>query len=107
VTFGLFALGGMGGGDAKLLAATATWMGFNIHLVESLVVSTFLGGLLTIGILVYRNSTLAIFTRHSQFLRHFANEANGVPYGIALGIGGLLTYPDSPLMVWALARLAS
>ena len=27
VTFGLFALGGMGGGDAKLLAATAVWMG--------------------------------------------------------------------------------
>ncbi|TJX20237.1 MAG: peptidase, partial [Mesorhizobium sp.] len=23
------------------------------------------------------------------------------------GLGGLLTYPDSPLMVWALARLAS
>ncbi|TIT71210.1 MAG: peptidase, partial [Mesorhizobium sp.] len=40
VTFGLFALGGMGGGDAKLLAATSLWMGFNIHLVEYLVVST-------------------------------------------------------------------
>lgn len=107
VTFGLFALGGMGGGDAKLLAATAVWMGFNIHLVEYLIVSTFLGGLLTIGILVYRNSTLAVFTRHSQFLRHFADEANGVPYGIALGAGGLLVYPDSPLMVWALAQFAS
>ena len=37
VTFGLFALGGMGGGDAKLLAATALWMGFSIQLVEYLV----------------------------------------------------------------------
>ena len=106
VTFALFAMGGMGGGDAKLLAATAVWMGFNIHLIEYLVVSAFLGGLLTIGILVYRKSVLAVFTRHSIFMRHFANETGGVPYGIALGIGGLITYPDSPLMVWALGRLA-
>lgn len=107
VTFGLFAMGGMGGGDAKLLAATAMWMGFNFQLVEYLVISTFLGGILTIGILAYRNSALAVFTRHSRFLQHFADEATGVPYGIALGAGGLLAYPDSPLMVWALARLAS
>ena len=107
VTFGLFALGGMGGGDAKLLAATALWMGFNIHLLEYLVASTLLGGLLTLAILAYRKSPLAAFTGHNPFLRHFADEANGVPYGIALGIGGLLVYPDSPLMVWALARLAT
>ena len=107
VTFGLFALGGMGGGDAKLLAATAVWMGFNIQLVEYLVVSAFFGGMLTLAILAYRKSALAVFTRHNLFLRHFADETTGVPYGIALGIGGLLTYPDSPMMAWALERLAA
>ena len=107
VTFGLFAMGGMGGGDAKLLAATAVWMGLNIHLVEYLVVSTIIGGLLTLAILFYRKSPLAIITGRNPFLRHFADDTTGVPYGIALGVGGLLTYPDSPLMVWALARLAS
>jgi prepilin peptidase CpaA len=107
VTFGLFALGGMGGGDAKLLAATSIWMGLNIHLVNYLVASTFIGGLLTLAILLYRKSPLATYTSHNPVLRHFADETNGVPYGIALGIGGLLTYPDSPLMEWALARLAT
>ncbi|WP_095198355.1 A24 family peptidase [Mesorhizobium carmichaelinearum] len=107
VTFGLFAMGGMGGGDAKLLAATAVWMGLNIHLVEYLVVSTMIGGLLTLAILLYRKSPLAVFTGRNPFLRHFADDTTGVPYGIALGLGGLLTYPDSPLMVWALARLAN
>ena len=106
VTFGLFALGGMGGGDAKLLAASAVWMGLNMHLVGYLVTSAFLGGVLTLAILAYRNSGLAAYTGHNMFLRHFADTKGGVPYGIALGLGGLLTYPDSPMMAWALARLA-
>ena len=105
VTFALFAIGGMGGGDAKLLAATAVWMGFNFCLVEYLITSAFFGGLLTLVILVYRNSPLATFTQHHPVLRHFANQSVGVPYGIALGIGGLISYPDSPLMLWALQRL--
>jgi prepilin peptidase CpaA len=107
VTFGLFALGGMGGGDAKLLAATSIWMGFNFCLLEYLVVSAFLGGLLTMAILAYRKSALADFTRHNPVLHHFANDAVGVPYGIALGLGGLIVYPDSPLMLWALEHLSS
>ena len=107
VTFGLFALGGMGGGDAKLLASSAVWMGLNNYLVGYLVMSAFIGGLLTVAILAYRKSPLAIYTGHSRFLRHFADDSAGVPYGIALGIGGLITFPDSPLVVWALERLTA
>jgi prepilin peptidase CpaA len=106
-TFGLFALGGMGGGDAKLLSATAVWMGLNLHLIEYLVASAFLGGLLTMAILVYRGSPLAVYTGRNMFLRNFANAKGGIPYGIALGTGGLVTYPGSPLMVWAMERLAT
>jgi len=106
VTFGLFALGGMGGGDAKLLAATALWMGFNLTLTGYLVYSAFLGGVLTIAILSFRGSAMAVYTSRNMFLRHFADASVGVPYGIALGIGGLLTYPESPLMVWALEQLS-
>ena len=93
VTFGMFAIGGMGGGDAKLLTATAVWMGFNVHLIEYLVASAFLGGVLTFAILCYRGSVLATFTGRNMFLRNFADGRVGVPYGIALGIGGLVTYP--------------
>jgi prepilin peptidase CpaA len=107
VTFGMFAVGGMGGGDAKLITATAVWLGFNIHLIEYLVASAFLGGVLTFAILFYRGSVLATFTGRNMFLRNFADGHGGVPYGIALGIGGLITYPASPLMVWALERLAA
>jgi len=50
---------------------------------------------------------LAPITKTNVFLRHFADEKTGVPYGIALGVGGLLTYPQTPLMIWAFERLAA
>ena len=106
VTFGLFALGGMGGGDAKLMSATALYMGFGFHLVEYLVVSAFLGGVLTLAILIYRKSPISAYTGHNVFLRHFADHQTGIPYGIALGIGGLVVYPQTPLMIWAIGVLA-
>jgi len=82
-------------------------MGFNIQLIEYLVTSAFLGGVLTLAILTYRGSVLATFTSRNMFLRNFANAKGGIPYGIALGIGGLITYPSSSLMTWALERLSA
>lgn len=107
VTFGMFAIGAMGGGDAKLLAATAVWMGFGPPLVQYLVAAAFIGGLLTLAILSYRASPLSGMTSHNMFLRNFAHDSKGIPYGIALGIGGLLVYPRSPLMLWAIERLTA
>ena len=85
VTFAMFAIGGMGGGDAKLIAATSLWMGFNINLLGYLVTSAFIGGVLTLLILSYRKSPLADLTGRNMFLRHFADRKAGVPYGVALG----------------------
>jgi prepilin peptidase CpaA len=106
VTFTLFALGGMGGGDAKLLAATAVWMGLGMPLMEYLVYSAALGGLLTLLILMYRGSPLAVYTGHNILLRNLADKEVGVPYGIALGIGGILVFPQTALMQWAIAQAA-
>lgn len=106
-TFALFALGGMGGGDAKLIAATSVWMGLGVPLVQYLVISTFFGGVLTLAILSFRRTALAHVAGQNMFLKHFTQDAGGVPYGIALGIGGLMTYPSSPLVVWAVERLTA
>ena len=107
VTFAMFALGGMGGGDAKLIAASAVWMGFGMPLMQYLLTSAVLGGMLTLAILAFRSSALSHITSQNMFLRNFSKDAGGVPYGVALGVGGLLTFPSSPLMVWALGRLAA
>lgn len=107
VTFAMFAIGGMGGGDAKLLAATAVWMGFSMELMQYLVYGSIFGGLLTVAVILYRGSTLSVFTGGNVFMRHFANEKVGIPYGVALGLSGLLVYPSTPLMQWAFARVVA
>ena len=91
----MFALNWIGGGDAKLIAATSLWMGFNVHLAEYLVTSTVLGGILTLAILSYRGSVLAAYTGHNRFLRHLSDKSVGIPYGIALAIGALMIYPET------------
>ena len=107
VTFAVFAIGGMGGGDAKLMTATAVWMGFNIVLLQYLVLGAMLGGLMTVLIVLFRNSPMAVFTSGNIFLRHFADQKAGIPYGVALGIAGLMIYPQTDLVRWALDFIAA
>lgn len=105
VTFTFFAFNAMGGGDAKLMAATALWMGPGMAVVDYLFTATMLGGALTLALLVFRNSPLAAFAGRTVFTQHLADKAVGIPYGIALGVGGLLAFPASPLMIWAMGRM--
>lgn len=107
VTFGLFAFGGMGGGDAKLMASTALWMGLSLELVTYLLTASILGGVLTMAILSYRGSMFATLTDRNIFFRNFASDVKGIPYGIALGSAGLIVYPDSALMIWTVGRMIS
>jgi prepilin peptidase CpaA len=98
VCFGMFAFGWIGGGDAKLAAATALWLGFHT-LMEYLLVSTVAGGLLTILILQLRGWPLPCFAMQWSWLSRLHDRHSGVPYGIALAGAALLVYPHSPL--WA------
>jgi prepilin peptidase CpaA len=104
ITFGLFAINAMGGGDAKLLAATAVWMGLGMPLAQYAVWGAVIGGIMTILIMIFRNSPLSTLAGNNMFLRHLADQSAGIPYGIALGIAGLLAFPGSALGLWALAQ---
>lgn len=106
-TFAIFALGGMGGGDAKLMTGTAVWLGFSFDLMQYLVMGAFIGGLLTLAVLSYRGSPISVFTGRNMFLRNFADEKAGIPYGVALGIAGLLVFPQTALVQAAIARIAA
>lgn len=99
--FALFALNVMGGGDAKLLAASALWFGFNPSLLTFVVYVAYLGGLVTILILVMRSNTQRIMAMGVR-LPTSLTTAKKIPYGVAIGIGGFLAYPSSPLFLAAL-----
>lgn len=57
-----FTRGWAGGGDAKLLAAAALWMGTGV-LLDYLVAVALLGGVLSVVILLFRNSVPPAFVR--------------------------------------------
>lgn len=89
-----FSFGWIGGGDAKLAAATALWFGFS-HLTDYLLLAAIFGGVLTLVILGVRQWPLpAVFARQPWIAR--LHEMNtGIPYGIALAIAGLMIYPET------------
>jgi prepilin peptidase CpaA len=94
VAFVLFALGWIGGGDAKLAAATTFWLGFGVTL-PYLIDASLIGGLMTLGILMVRRWPLPGFLLRIGWIHHLHQPKTGIPYGIALAIAGLLTYSDS------------
>ena len=59
VAFAFFALGWIGGGDAKLAAATALWLGFPLLLEYTLVAAIF-GGMLTLMLLQLKRFPLPL-----------------------------------------------
>lgn len=101
VCFALFALNIMGGGDAKLLTASAVWFGLTFSLFEFLIYVSFLGGILTLAVLSLRAHTNTILASGLPVPGHLLT-AKKVPYGIAIGAGAFLAYPSSPLMLAAL-----
>lgn len=96
VCLALFAANVMGGGDAKLLTACAVWFGINMSLLEFAVYVSFIGGLLTVAIVVLRSQAQAIHAMGID-LPGSVLMAKKIPYGIAIAIGGFLAYPSSPV----------
>lgn len=102
VTFAMFAFGWIGGGDAKLAAATALWLGFGV-LLDYLLIAAVAGGFMTLGLLAMRQMPLPRFAIRWGWLTHLHDHRTGVPYGIALAGAALAVYPQSELFAVALA----
>ncbi|THD63800.1 MAG: peptidase [Bradyrhizobium sp.] len=94
VAFGCFAMGWVGGGDAKVAAAAALWFGFG-YLLNYLLYASLFGGALTLLLLQFREWPLPYpFASQAWLLKLHAKES-GIPYGIALAIGALMIYPET------------
>jgi prepilin peptidase CpaA len=95
--FALFAGGWIGGGDAKLAAAIALWLGLD-HLLAYLVYASLLGGALTVALVQFRLAPLPDWLAREEWLQRLHREHAGVPYGIALAAAALAIYPDTQWM---------
>ena len=96
VAFGLFALRLIGGGDAKLAAATTLWLGFGMTL-PYLAYAALFGGVLTILILVVRGIPLNPALGRMGWIARLHNKRSGIPYGIALAVAGITVYSNSAI----------
>ena len=96
VAFIFFAMGWIGGGDAKLAAATALWLGFDLLLPYLLYASLF-GGALTLILLQLRYWPLPKMLAAQPWALRLHSKDCGIPYGIALAASALVVYPDT---VW-------
>jgi len=97
LAFGFFARGWIGGGDAKLAAATALWLGFD-QLLNYLVFASLFGGILTFAIIRFRLMPLPSALANQEWAKRLHRMDAGVPYGIALALAALMIYPDTPWM---------
>jgi prepilin peptidase CpaA len=96
-SFGLFVCGTIGGGDAKLAAATALWLGFEA-LLPYFLLAAMLGGVLTVVIIQFRLMPLPQLLKTQAWAARLHRQDAGVPYGLALAGAALLVYPQSALM---------
>jgi prepilin peptidase CpaA len=95
--FALFSFGWIGGGDAKLLAATCLWLGPAAIFTYG-VDAALIGCGLTLLLLIWRGLPLPVMLSSQSWLVRLHSPREGVPYGIALAGAGLLVYPATPFV---------
>ena len=93
-SFTMFALGWIGGGDAKIFAVGALWLGFD-HLLEFTVYATLIGGILAVGLLLMRRMVFPEWLFRQDWFGRLYHQDAGMPYGVALAASALIIYPNT------------
>lgn len=94
---GCFAMGWLGGGDAKLLAAASLWVGPGAA-VPFIAFTAVAGGLLALGLLMARSAPLWPGERGPAWLRRLLTPQGAIPYGVAIAAGALCAFPTCGLV---------
>jgi prepilin peptidase CpaA len=90
----LFIPGWIGGGDAKLAAAIALWMGFE-SLFAYFFYAAFAGGVLALAFSTFREVPLPRLVLAEAWAVRLHSREGGIPYGVALAAGALVVYPHT------------
>ena len=101
VGIGAFAMRWIGGGDAKLLAASTLWMGWP-PVVNFVLYTALAGGALAVLLLSLRSMGFGVVAaRGPSWMGKLLEEKGAAPYGLAIAVGALFAFPDSPLVAAA------
>jgi len=90
----LFSLRLIGGGDAKLLAAAALWLGFQ-GLPMFLMMTVLTGGLLSLAVLAWSMVSMHYEIEDATLSRYLKVVRPSVPYGYAIAAGAIIAFPES------------
>lgn len=94
VGFGLFSAGFIGGGDAKLLAAAALWIGW-AQLPPFLVFTAIAGGALVIVMKAWQMVRLEGEVHEVGWAKRLFGFKMDLPYGVAIAAGTILAFPGT------------
>lgn len=97
----LFACRFVGGGDAKLFAAAALWFGLQDMLSYALMASL-IGGAFTLLLLFWRKMPLPSGLYRLGWVVRLHAPDGGIPYGVALAAGGIVTLPYAEIFLTVL-----
>ncbi len=97
VGIGLFAMNWCGGGDAKMLAACALWLGAPA-ILPFLFAMSVVGGILALTLMGARKMMLGSFVLSGPpWLGRVLEPKEALPYGVAIAIGAMVAFPSSPV----------
>ena len=96
IGFTLFALGYVGGGDAKLFACVVLWFGFR-NLLDYTLVAAVMGGGLSVLIIAMRKVPLPAMLGGQAWIARLHDSKGGIPYGVALAAGAFLILPQTEI----------
>ena len=98
VGMGMFAARWIGGGDAKLFAAAALWIGWPATMTF-LGLTGLAGGALAVGLLGLRSAYVRPYMPSGPaWLARLVEPGQNVPYGVAIAVGALAAFPASALV---------
>lgn len=100
VGIGLFALRVLGGGDAKLMAALALWMGLE-GTAPFVLWTAVIGGLFSLILILVRARFAVFATAAPVWVGRLLTPKGDIPYGVAIAAGALLAWPHSAMMAIA------
>lgn len=99
IGLGLFYFNIFGGGDIKLLAAIALWIGFSRYLVIFLLVTGVAGGVLALSLLVLRGAISMFPIPFPAYLPAPFQHRAPIPYGVAVVVGALWVASVIPFLL--------